>query len=77
MWKYTCAICGKTITEDYTIEEVRDAVGATHNCLDCNGLLLIQDDLTVIDFGKVLVDRYKEVGIEVDEETATNSYIEY
>lgn len=77
MWKYSCAICGKTITEDYSLEEVKEAVGATHNCPECNGLLLIQDDLTVIDFGNVLVNSYKEVGIEVDKETAVNSFVEY
>ena len=60
MWNWTCPICGKRITEDYEVEEIKEYVGATHECPECNGVLMIEDDCTCSDFGKELEKRYCE-----------------
>jgi predicted RNA-binding Zn-ribbon protein involved in translation (DUF1610 family) len=77
MWKWTCPVCGKEIEENYTIEEIKEYIGATHDCPECGGLVMIEKDCTCSDFGKELVRRYSEMGLNVSKEEASNSYIEF
>jgi len=77
MWKYKCPICGEIITEDYTIDIVKDYIGATHDCPKCDGLLMIEKDLSVSEFGNELVHRYNELGVDVSKEDATGTFIEF
>ena len=74
-WKWICPVCKKEIEEEYTVDEVRDYVGATHNCPECNGLVMIEEDLTCSDFGNELVKRYADMGLNVSKEEASNSHI--
>ena len=74
-WTYTCPICKKQIVEKYSEDFVKEYIGATHDCPNCNGLLMINEDLSVKDFGAELVNSYKELGIDVTEEEATSSFI--
>lgn len=76
-WNFICPICNRNVMEGYTVEEIKDYIGATYNCPECNGLLRITDDLGVEDFGKELVRSYSDVGVDVDVNTAANSYMEY
>ena len=76
MWKWTCPICGKEIEENYTIEEVKGYIGATHDCPECGSLVIIEEDCSCSDFGKELVRRYAEMGLDVSKEEASNYYIE-
>lgn len=76
MWKYVCPICNKNIMENYEIETIKEHIGATHDCPECNGLLMIEEDLTCSDFGNELVNRYKEIGVNVTKEQATGTYID-
>ena len=76
-WNYICPICNQNIIEDYEVEEVKDYIGATHNCPKCNGLLKIEQDLSCSDFGKELAQTYSEYyGRDVSIEEASKSYIE-
>lgn len=76
MWRYKCPICGGDVMEEYDIETVKAYVGATHDCASCGGLLMIEKDLSVSDFGNELVKRYKEMGIDVSKEEAAGTYID-
>ena len=75
-WNYKCPICGNDIQEDYSEEEIKKYIGATHDCPNCGGLLMIEEDLSCADFGKELSRRYAEMGINVSPEEASGSYIE-
>ena len=75
-WSYVCPICNQNVVEDYTEDEVKDYIGATHDCPKCNGLLRINEDLSCSDFGEELVERYKEMGLDITKDDATHSYIE-
>ena len=75
-WTWICPLCGKEITEDYTVDEVKEYIGATHDCPECGGTVQIMEDLTCSDFGEYLVKAYAEMGVTVSKEDACNSYIE-
>ena len=51
-------------------------IGASHNCPNCSGLLIINEDLTCSDFGEKLVNCYKEMGVDVSKEEASSIYID-
>lgn len=59
-WKYICPVCNRAIEEAYTLDEVREYVGATHDCPECGGLLMIEKDLTCSDFGTQMIKEYAE-----------------
>lgn len=75
-WEYVCPICKNEIVENHSIEVVKQYVGATHDCPKCDGLLMIEEDLSCSDFGEELVKRYEEAGVETTKEQATSNYIE-
>jgi len=77
VWAYICPICNEQITTKHSLEVAKSHIGATHDCLNCNGLLMIEEDLTVSDFGEVLVRRYSEMGVTVSKEQATGTFIEF
>lgn len=77
MWTYICPLCKQEVAQEYDIETIKDYVGATHDCGNCSGLLMIEEDLTVSDFGAALVERYSEMGVDVSKETATGSFVEF
>ena len=75
-WEYVCPVCNCNIVEKYKVKEIKEYVGATHDCPKCNGLLMIQEDLTCSDFGEELTRRYEELGVKATKEEATSSFIE-
>ncbi|MCL1878003.1 MAG: hypothetical protein FWF80_04030 [Defluviitaleaceae bacterium] len=77
MWKYKCPICNEQIIEQYDLKTVETHIGATHDCPNCNGLLMITDDLSCSDFGAELVKRYADMGVTVSNEQATGTFIEF
>lgn len=74
-WTWVCPICGETIEEDYTIDEIKEYIWASHDCPECGGLVQITEDLTCIDFGEKLVGIYKEMGLDVTKEQACGTYM--
>lgn len=74
-WNYICEICKNNIVEDHDIEVVKEHIGATHDCPKCDGLLIINENLTVSDFGNILVERYRQLGLDVTKEEATGTYM--
>jgi len=77
MWKFTCPCCNTEIETIFTIDEVKEHIGATCDCPECGALLRINEDLTCIDFGEELVRRYAEMGYKVSKEEASNSRINF
>lgn len=74
-WNYICPVCGEHIQENYSVEEIAEYVGATHDCPNCGGLLRIQEDLSCYDFGKELVESYAALGIDTSIEEAAGCYV--
>ena len=63
MWKWKCPICGKEIEEDFDIDYIKnECVGYTHDCPECEGLVLINEDGICTDFESVL----KRVSDQID-----------
>ena len=55
MWKWTCPICKKEIEEDFELDYIKnECVGCTHDCPECGGLVLINEDGLCSDFGATL-----------------------
>ena len=75
-WKWTCPLCKQDVKEDIPIETVKLYIGGTHNCPKCDGLVLINEDLTCSDFGDLLVNTYKSAGCDVTKEQAVGNYVE-
>ena len=64
MWKWKCPICGKETEEDFDLEYIKsECVGCTHDCPECEGLVLINEDGICTDFESVL----KRVSDQIDE----------
>ena len=76
MWKWTCPMCGKEIYEELSLKVVKEYIGATHDCPECGGLVMIEEDLTCTNFAKELSCRYAEMGLIVSPEEAVGNYIE-
>jgi len=77
MWEYVCPLCNERVKTKHDLETANGHIGSTLDCQLCQGLLIIEDDLSVTDFGEVLVKRYAEAGLEVSKEQATGSFIEF
>jgi len=76
-WKYMCPLCNESVTTKHSVGVAEAHIGATHECVNCGGLLMIEADLTVSDFGAKLVRRYEELGVSVSKEEATGTFIEF
>lgn len=82
MWKWKCPVCNKEIEEDFDLDYIKkECVGCTHDCPECGGLVLINDNGICTDFGAVLkrvsdqIDEMEKNGeIVLDEET--DEYVE-
>ena len=74
-WEWTCPCCGTEFESEFTIDFIKEHIGATTDCPECNALLMIEEDCTCSDFGKELVRRYSEMGLNVSNEEANNSCI--
>ena len=75
-WIWVCPICHNTIHDSHSLDTIQDYVGATYNCPECGGDVLIQKDFTCIDFGDYLVNAYKSMGVNVSKNEALGNYIE-
>lgn len=75
-WVWQCPICKTKMREDRPISEVRSYIGATHDCPYCGGTVIINEDLTVSDFGTQLVDSYNSMGLKVTKEEALGNFVE-
>ena len=76
-WKYFCPICNEEVATTHSLETVKAHIGSTCDCINCNGLLMIEEDLTVSDFGEELVKRYSSLGITVSKKEATGTFVEF
>ena len=74
-WIWTCPICKTKMKEDLPLDEVRQYIGATHDCPYCGGTVLINKDLTCSDFGEYLVQQYASMGHHVTKEQALGNYV--
>jgi hypothetical protein len=64
MWKWKCPICGQDIEEDFDVKYIHnECVGCTHDCPECGGLVLINENGICTDFGSVL----ERVANQIDE----------
>lgn len=77
MWEFTCPCCNGEFESSYTIEFIKEHIGATIDCPECGALLMIEENCTCSDFGEELVRRYAEMGLNVSKEKACGSYVEF
>lgn len=82
VWEYQCPVCDNWFyNEGYTTEDIKNRwVGATTDCIHCDALLLINEDLTCSDFNEVfkkdMEEYHKKHGRNVEVNDSDLSYIE-
>ena len=82
MWKWKCPICEKYIEEDFEFDYIQnECVGHTHDCPECGGLVLINENGICTNFEAVINRVYDQIcemekngEIVLDEET--DEYVE-
>ena len=81
-WKTKCPVCGAAVVfPGYSEAKIREVVkgplGVDFDCPKCNALLQLHKDLTVTNLASDLSKIYAEEGLDVSEEQAKNSYVEF
>lgn len=74
-WEWVCPCCNTEFKSECSVDFIKDHIGSTTDCPECDALLIINDDLTCSDFGEELVRRYAEAGVTISKEKAINSCI--
>ena len=75
-WEFDCPLCKKHVVTEHSIDTIKFYIGSTTNCPLCDGIVLINPDLTCSDFGQYLVDAYKGAGVNTTKEEALGNYVE-
>jgi len=81
-WKAICPCCGSVFyVPGYDESDMRKAANSpidlSLDCPKCKSLLRVHKDLTLTNLGEELAKGYAEKGLNVSEEQAKNSYIEF
>lgn len=74
-WEYDCPVCEKHVKTGHTLDTIANAVGFTYDCNECGHTIQIEENYAVSDFGKALVESYRDYGISVSREEAESSYM--
>ena len=76
-WSFVCPRCYRRYVTEATIQQIqKERIGTTINCGNCYAELAICDDLTVVDFGRQLQERFKEQGNKMTMKEAENEFFD-